>query len=116
MAITEMKTGNKSLAGNTEWSLTADAGGPTANTTDGVFQVYIDLSGMTAGEYLRIKIYEKVTSANTQREVLETTVVGVQSEPMWVSPSLILLHGWDITANSIIGGTIPIDWSIRQIA
>jgi hypothetical protein len=33
----------------------------------------------------------------------------------WVSPSLILLHGWDITLLAV-SGTITVNWSIRKVA
>ena len=32
-----------------------------------------------------------------------------------VSPSLILMHGWDVTLDAL-AGTITVLWSIRQVA
>jgi len=117
VAITELKTGTKALSGNAEWSLTADASfSATANTVDGVFQTYIDVSDMVAGDFLRIKTYEKARSGDTQRVITDTVLTGTQPEPLWTSPSFIFLHGWDVTANCIAGAGITINWSIRQIA
>ncbi len=114
MAITELYSGTEAIS-TTEWSLTTDTAGPDTDTTDGVFQVFLDVSDMIAGDELQIRIYEKVRSADTQRIVYQSTLIGAQSEPIWVSPSLILMHGWDITLDAI-AGTITVNWSIRQVA
>jgi len=117
MALTELKVGTKSLSGNTEWSLTADAAfSATANTTTGCYQAFVDLSDMTSGDLLNLKIYEKCRSSNSQLTIYSSYLAGSQAEPLWVSPSLILMNGWDITANSQQGGSILINWSLRQIA
>lgn len=114
MAIAELYSGTEAVS-TTEWSLTTDTAGPDADTTDGVFQVFLDLSDMIAGDVLRIRIYEKCRSADTQRIAAEWWLSGVQAEPLWVSPSLILMHGWDVTAYAD-AGTITVLWSIRQVA
>ncbi len=114
MAIAELYSGTEAVS-TTEWSLTTDSSGPDADTTDGVFQVFLDVSDMVAGDELQIRIYEKVRSGDTQRVVYQATLVGAQAEPIWVSPSLILMHGWDVTLDAI-AGTITVLWSIRQVA
>jgi len=114
MPITELYTGTEAVS-TTEWSLTTDSSGPDADTTDGVFQVWLDLSDMIAGDQLQIRIYEKVRSGDTQRVAYEAILTGAQSQPIWVSPSLILLHGWDVTLDAL-AGTITVLWSIRQVA
>ena len=114
MAIAELYSGTEAV-GATEWSLTTDTAGPDADTTDGVFQVFLDVSDMVAGDELQIRIYEKCRSADTQRIVYQASLVGVQSNPIYVTPSLILMHGWDVTLDAI-AGTITVLWSIRQVA
>lgn len=114
MAIAELYSGTEAV-GATEHSCTTDTAGPDADTTDGVFQVFLDVSDMIAGDQLQIRVYEKVRSVSTQRIVYEAVLTGAQSEPVWVSPSLILLHGWDVTLDAL-AGTITVDWSIRQVA
>ena len=42
--------------------MTTDTSGPDVDTTDGVFQIFLDLSDMVAGDELQIRIYEKVRS------------------------------------------------------
>jgi len=117
MAITEAFANTQSIT-TTEHSLPADAtydiGSP--QTSDGVFQVFIDLNALAAGDEFRIRLYEKVQSSDTQRLVWEKFFVGVQNEPNWVSPSIILLHGWDITLLKIAGTDRTITWSIRKVA
>lgn len=114
MAITELYTGTEAVS-TTEHSCTTDTAGPDADTTDGVFQVFLDVSDMIAGDQLQIRVYEKVRSGDTQRIVYQAILTGAQSEPIWVSPSLILMHGWDVTLDAL-AGTITVNWSIRQVA
>lgn len=114
MAIAELYSGTEAV-GTTEWSLTTDTAGPDADTTDGVFQVFLDLSDMIAGDQLQVRIYEKVRSGDTQRIVYEAILTGAQAQPIWVSPSLVLLHGWDVTLDAL-AGTITVNWSIRQVS
>jgi hypothetical protein len=116
MAITELITGTEAIS-TTEWSLATDTSYDTADaqTTDGVFQVWLDLADMIAGDQLQIRIYEKVRSGDTQRIAFEAILTGAQSQPLWVSPSLVMLHGWDITCDAL-AGTITVNWSIRQVA
>lgn len=114
MAITELYTGTEAIS-TTEWSLTTDTSGPDTDTTDGVFQVFLDVSDMVAGDQLQVRIYEKVTSGGSQLLVYEAILTGQQAAPVWVSPSLILMHGWDVTCDAL-AGTITVNWSIRQVA
>lgn len=94
--------------------MTTDTAGPDAQTDDGVYQVFLDVSDMIAGDELQIRVYEKVLSTSTQRVVYEAVLTGPQAEPVWVSPTLILLHGWDVTLDAL-AGTITIDGSIRKV-
>jgi hypothetical protein len=114
VAIAQLYSGTHAVD-TTEWSCTTDTAGPDADTTDGVFQVFLDLSDMIAGDQLQIRVYEKCRAADTQRVVYEAILSGAQGQPMWVSPSLILLHGWDVTLDAL-AGTITVLWSIRQVA
>jgi hypothetical protein len=114
MAISEAFAGTEAV-GTTEHSLTADTAGPDVETSDGIFQVFLDLVDMVTGDELQIRVYEKVGSGSTQRIVYQSNLVGPQSPPIWVSPTLILMHGWDVTVDAI-SGTITVDWSIRKVA
>jgi hypothetical protein len=113
MAITEAYAGTEAVS-TTEHSITTDTAGPDVDTTDGVFQVWLDLSDMVAGDELQIRGYEKVQSTDTQRVFFQANLIGAQSQ-LWVSPSFILLHGWDFTLDAI-AGTITVTWSVRKVA
>ena len=60
-------------------------------------------------------MYEKCRSGDTQRIVWQATLVGAQSDPIFVIPSLVLMHGWDYTLDAI-AGTVTVLWSIRSVA
>lgn len=115
MAISQAFSGTETVS-TTEHSLTTDTAGPDVDTTDGIFQCFLDLNALAAGDIFVFKVYEKVLSSSTQRLCYEATFNGVQGNPIWVSPSLILLHGWDMTLDKISGTDRSIDWSIRSVA
>jgi len=114
MAITEAFAGSEAVS-TTEWSLTTDSAGPDVETSDGVFQIFLDVSDMVLGDELQIRVYEKAQAADTQRIVYQATLIDAQANPIWVSPSLILMNGWDVTLDAI-AGTITVTWSIRKVA
>lgn len=113
MAVTEAFSGTEAV-GATEHSMTTDTAGPDVETSDGVFQVFLDVSDMVTGDELQIRVYEKVQSSDTQRIVYQSNLVGPQSPPVFVLPSLALMHGWDVTLDAI-AGTITVTWSIRKV-
>ena len=107
---------NSATISTTEYSLPNNGTTLTPITVDGVYQAFIDLSALTITEEYELKIYEKVQSAGTQRLVDKRSFSGVQVLPHIAIPSLILLHGWDITLKKISGTDRTIAWSIRQVA
>jgi hypothetical protein len=115
MAISEYKTGTATIS-TTEYSLVGTAGALATDTTDGVFQVFIDAAALAAGDEFEIAVKEKATSGGTQRLIFKATLAGAQGSPIWVSPSLILMHGWDVTMDKIAGTDRSISWSVRQVA
>lgn len=114
MAITEAFAGTEAV-GTTEWSMTTDTAGPDVETSDGVFQPFLDLSDMVTGDELQFRIYEKVQAGDTQRILYQANFVGPQSPANTVFPSLVLMNGWDMTLDAI-AGTITVTWSIRKVA
>lgn len=114
MAITQLYSGTEAVS-TTEHSLTTDTAGPGADTTDGVFQLFLDVNDMVLGDVLQIRCYEQCRSGDAQRKCFEAILRNVQASPLWVSPSLILMHGWDFTLDAL-AGTITVLWSIRQVA
>jgi hypothetical protein len=87
-------------------------------TDDGVYQLWVDPVGaaMAKGDEFRIRIYEKVeATGGTKRVVFVATLSDAQSE-LFVTPTLILMHGWDMTIQKIAGTDRNFDASIRKIA
>ena len=114
MAISELYSGTEAVS-TTEHSMTTDTAGPDVDTTDGIFQIFLDVSDMVAGDELQIRVYEKCRSGDTQRIVYQSSLFGAQADPIFVLPSLMLLHGWDATLDCI-SGTVTVLWSIRQVS
>jgi hypothetical protein len=70
---------------------------------------------MVAGDILQVRLYEKCRSGDTQGLAKEWILQGAQAEPIFVTESFILLHGWDFTLDAL-AGTITVLWSIRQVS
>jgi hypothetical protein len=115
MAITEAFANSQSVT-NDEWDLPSDTTTLGSQTTDGAYQCYLDLNALAKGDIFEFRVYEKVGSGSTQRLVYAVRFANAQSSPVWVSPTLILMHGWTMSLNKISGTDRTIDWSIRQIA
>lgn len=113
MAISEAYSGTASIS-TTEFSCPNNSTTLTPVTADGVYQMFLDTSDMVEGDQLQIRIYEKCRSADTQRIIYEVVLTDTMAAT-WVTPSLILLHGWDLTLDAL-AGTITVNWSIRQVA
>lgn len=114
MTITiEAFTGTESV-GTTEHSLTTDTSGPDVDTTAGVFQPFLDLNAVAAGDTFQFTVYEKVRTGDTQRKVYVAEFTGAQGTPIWAGPSLLLGVGWDMTLKKIAGTDRTINWRISQ--
>jgi hypothetical protein len=114
VAISEHATGTRTAGTPPEASFTAL--GTSPDTTDGVFQFFIDCVNLANGDTIEIQLLEKVTSGGTARIVYESTVSNVQDEPIWVSPALTLMHGWTLQMRQTLGTARTYDWSQRKIA
>jgi hypothetical protein len=114
MAISEAYS-NSATIGTSEYSLPNNSTTPASITDDGVYQVFISFSAMAAGDEYLVKVKEKVTSGGSQETVYQATLSYAQPGP-FVSPSLILMHGWDVTVDKISGTDRSIAWSIRKVA
>lgn len=114
MAVTQAFSGTEAI-GTTEHSLTTDTSYDTADaqTTAGLYQLVLDLSDMVAGDQLQIRLYEKCRSGDTQRVAEQWILTGAQSQPLWIGPAVMLMHGWDFTLDAL-AGTITVLWSIRS--
>jgi len=118
MAITEAFTLNNVTISGTELSIPRNATYDVAQSQggDGVYQLWIDdQANMTKTEEYAIRVYEKVESGSTSKQVFKATLKGVQSE-VFVTPTLILINGWDMSMQKIAGTDRAFDASIRRIS
>jgi hypothetical protein len=117
MTITvEAVTGSKSSLSTTEWSLNNGSSTIATSTTGGVWQAMLDLNAMSTGDTFRFAVYEKCRTGDTQRKVYTAEFSGAQGNPLWVSPSLILGAGWDMTLIKVAGTDRTINWRISKVA
>lgn len=116
MAISEAYAGSQSVS-TTEWDLPSDSSSKGSLTTDGVYQLWLDLNALADGDVFILRGYEKVQSTDTQRVFFRQDIANAQGESdNWVSPSFILMHGWTFTLIRSAGSDRTITWSIRSIA
>ena len=116
MAISVPYEQNGTITG-TEYSLVNDGTTLQSVTDDGAYQLWLDLSALVDGDEFLLQIKEKVEAAGTQRTALSKTFANSQgNDSHWVSPTLILVHGWDMTLTRISANSRTIAWSIRKIA
>lgn len=115
MAITEHEAGTKTTNATPNTEETLQTTDP--NTTDGVFQFFLDLNDLAANEVLTIRVYEKIISSGTTRVIFRDAIAGVlgADDQGWVSPAIVLLHGWKFTL-SCSGASAVVPWSIRKVA
>jgi len=117
MAISEPYELDGVTVGTSELSIVSGTTSLQTVTDDGVYQLWVDDGGnMTKTEEYAIRIYEKVEgTGGTKKVCFAATLKGVQSE-VFVSPSLILINGWDMTLQKLAGTDRAFDASIRKIA
>jgi hypothetical protein len=114
MAISEHASGTRTTGTPPEASFTALGTG--GDTTDEVFQLFIDCNNMVNGDTIEVQCLEKAISSGTARMIWEITVTNAQDEPMFVSPTLILMHSWTFQMKQLSGSARTFDWSIRKVA
>lgn len=116
MALSQPFTNAALTVSTTEISLVSGTSTLQNNTTAGIYSLLLDLSAMTATETYLLKFKEKTQPSSTQRVMQSVTLSGVQTTPIYVSPALQLVNGWDITLTKLLGTDRAFDSSIRQVA
>lgn len=102
--------------GATELSIVSGTTALQTITDDGIYQLWIDAGNMAKADEYKIRLYEKVEGTGGAKKVFQTiTLLGVQSE-IFVSPTYLLIHGWDMTIQKIAGTDRAFDASIRKVA
>lgn len=115
MAILEAFNNSATIT-EVEYDLPSISTTLSSQTTAGIYQLFLDVSNLTANEEYRLRIYEKARTTTAQRVVDETIISGVQTSPIYVTPALLLKNGWTFTLKKNQGTNKIIDWSIRQVA
>ena len=113
MAIAALYEGSETIT-TTEHSCSGNTGSVGSITTNAIVQVFLDLSAMGVSDQYQIRIYEKCRSVDTQRVIYESIITGPMA-PTWVSPSLLLTEGWDVTLKKLAGTDRNLIWSIRAV-
>lgn len=118
MALSEPYGANSLTVSTTELSLVSGTSTLQTVADDGVYQAFLDLSALAIGDGFIFRVYEKVNSAGTKRVVWSAMFTHAQGvdNAIFVTPTLILLHGWDMTIIRTAGADRSIPYSIRKVA
>jgi hypothetical protein len=110
MAVTQHASGTQAATISTEHFLGTDP-----ETTAGAFQFIVDCTNMVRADSLEVRVYEKPTgSGDTAILVKIWPINNEQAEPLFVSPALMLLHGWRFSIKQTTGTGRSFKWSIRK--
>lgn len=116
MAITQAYGLAAVTVGTVELSITSGTTTLQTKAEAGVYQLWIDANTMTKGDEFIIRVYEIVKPAGgTKRLFSQWSLQGVQTEN-FVTPTFILLYGWEMTITKIAGTDRAFDASIRKVA
>lgn len=116
MAISEPYELDGVTVGASELSIVSGTTTLQTITDDGVYQLWVDAGNMAKADEFRIKLYEKVEgTGGTKKVFAQWTMLGVQAE-IFVTPTFILINGWDMTLQKIAGTDRAFDASIRKVA
>lgn len=117
MALTEAWVGSFTSS-TTELSLISGTSTLQANTTAGVYQVFLDLSALVNADEFEFRIYEKVQAGSTKRVFFISTISDAQGadNANWVSPAFELINGFDFTLKRTAGADRTIEYSVRKVA
>lgn len=97
-------------------SIPSGTSSTSAITDDGVYQLWVDAGTMVKGDEFSITIKEKVeATGGAQKTVFKAVLTDVQSE-VFVTPMLILMHGWDMLITKVSATDRAFDASIRKVA
>jgi hypothetical protein len=114
MAVTQAYSGTNTMT-TTVYSMPNSSTVLTAITVAGAYQLFLDVSALTAADLYYVRCLEKATgSGDTQRTVWETHLTGIQPGGGWMSPTVMVLNGWDMQINKVSGTDRSIKFSIRK--
>lgn len=115
MAITEAFQSSTTVSTTEYFLAAASTTQGSGQSTDAAVQLFLDLNALAAGDSFRVRAYDAISSAGTVRVVAEWVISGVQTQPIWATPTLLLLHKWDFSVTRTAGSDRSIAWSIRTV-
>jgi hypothetical protein len=85
------------------------------STDDGIYQFLVDVADMVEDDDVVVRVKEKCRAGDTQRTVWGPGLTQqAGDEPLLFVPSLLLLHGWDLTLQALVG-TVSFDYRIDRV-
>jgi hypothetical protein len=95
-------------------NLTADGTEQTlaSGTSAGTYQLHINLSNMASGDAVRLRIYSKANSLDTETVVYDRTFANVQGEPLTVSPPHGAVADYKATLQQTAGTNRTYQWAV----
>lgn len=116
MAISEPYELDGVTVGTTALSIVSGNTTPQSVTDDGVYQLWVDGGVMAKGDEFLILLKEKVEgTGGSQKIFTQHSIQGVQSEN-FLTPTFILINGWDMLIDKLVGTDRAFDASIRKVA
>jgi hypothetical protein len=86
------------------------------NSIAGVYQYFINCVNMALGDEIQIQVLEKSRAADAPQIIYEAVVSGPQNQPLWVSPCVVMFHGWSLQMRQTLGTARSFPWSIRIVS
>lgn len=115
MAISEPYELDGVTVGTSELSIVSGTTTLQTVTDVGVYQLWVDAGNMAKADSFVVKLYETVEgTGGTKKVFARFSLLGVQSE-IFVTPTFILINGWDMTITKIAGTDRAFDASIRKV-
>lgn len=116
MSWTEPYARTTGSIGTTEYSIINDGTTLQANTTKGIYTLWLDpVTNLAKSDRFLVRYYDKVrASGGTQRVVFQATIGNAQAEN-WTFPPLPLGHGWDMSIVKLAGTDRAFDLSVRTV-
>lgn len=116
MAISESFQSSVSVSTTEYFMAAASTTQGNGQSTDVAVQLFLDLANLVNGDEFRVRAWDAISSGGTARVIMEWTIAHAQSEPLWATPTLLLLHKWDFSIIRVAGADRTISWSIRTVA
>ena len=116
MAITEAYELDGVTVGATPISVVSGTTTVADTVATGVYQLWVDAYAMAKADEFKITFSEKVeATGGTRKTFFEATLLGVQSQ-VFVTPTFVLMNGWNVTIHKVAGTDRAFDASLRRIS